>query len=239
VTFVIYGALGGALFLLPVELQIVAHYSALESGLALLPVTAIMLVSSVRSAKLAARIGPRLQMSVGPLVVGAGLVLLTRATRSGSYPAEVLPAVVVFGVGLAITVAPLTVTAMGAAPPEHAGVASAVNNVVARAAGLLAVAILPALAGIGGTTGLGARQLAGGFRVAVVIAGATCMAGGVLAAFTIRNPHPAPPAPPGPPGQSGPSGPSARALQPPFQCALDATPLQPGAPRRIGHDRRR
>ncbi len=143
VTFIVYGALGGALFLLPVELQLVVHYSPLASGLALLPVTVIMLVFSARSGQLAARIGPRLQMTAGPVVVGAGLLLLTRATHSGSYAVRVLPAVTVFGLGLAITVAPLTAAAMGAAPAEHAGVASAVNNVVARAAGLLAVAILP------------------------------------------------------------------------------------------------
>ena len=143
VTFIVYGALGGALFLLPVELQLVVHYSPLASGLALLPVTGIMLVFSARSGQLAAHIGPRLQMTVGPVVVGAGLLLLTRATHSGSYAVRVLPAVIVFGLGLAITVAPLTAAAMGAAPAEHAGVASAVNNVVARAAGLLAVASSP------------------------------------------------------------------------------------------------
>jgi fucose permease len=128
--------MGGALFLLPVELQLVVRYSPLESGLALLPVTGIMLLFSARSGQLAAHIGPRLQMTTGPLVVAAGLFLLTRATHSGSYPVEVLPAVIVFGAGLALTVAPLTSTAMGAAPAEHAGVASAVNNVVARAASL-------------------------------------------------------------------------------------------------------
>ena len=143
VTFIVYGGLGGALFLLPVELQLVSHYSPLEAGSALLPVTVIMLAFSARSGKLAARIGPRLQMSVGPLVVAAGLLLLTRATHPGSYVTQVLPAVVVFGAGLAITVAPLTSTALGAAPAEHAGVASAVNNVVARAGGLLAVARAP------------------------------------------------------------------------------------------------
>ncbi len=188
VTFIVYGALGGALFLLPVELQLVVGYSPLQSGLALLPVTAIMLVFSARSGRLAARIGPRLQMTAGPVVVGAGLLLLTRATHSGSYVVWVLPAVLVFGAGLAITVAPLTSTAMGAAPAEHAGVASAVNNVVARAAGLLAVAILPLVAGITGAAALEPHLLAAGFRQAMIIAGLTCAAGGILAAATIRNP---------------------------------------------------
>jgi EmrB/QacA subfamily drug resistance transporter len=188
VTFVVYGALGGALFLLPVELQIVEHYSALNSGLALLPVTLIMLLFSARSGELSARIGPRLQMSVGPLVVGAGVALLARAADHGSYWTQVFPAVLLFGFGLAITVAPLTSTAMGAAPAEHSGIASAVNNTVARAASLIAVAVLPLAAGLTGAAGLAPAELAHGFRTAMYIAGATCLAGGVLALLTIRNP---------------------------------------------------
>ena len=189
VTFVVYGALGGALFLLPVELQVVAHYSPLDSGLALLPVTVIMLLFSARSGQLSARIGPRLQMSVGPVLVGAGLALLARATTPGSYWMQVFPAVVLFGAGLAVTVAPLTSTAMGAAPAEHSGIASAVNNTVARAAGLFAVALLPLLAGLTGAAGLVPAELAAGFRTAVFIAGATCAAGGLVAVLTIRNPR--------------------------------------------------
>jgi EmrB/QacA subfamily drug resistance transporter len=188
VTFAVYGALGGALFLLPVELQIVKGYTPLESGIALLPLTLVMLTLSARSGALSARIGPRLQMTVGPLVVGAGLALLTRATEPGSYWTQVFPAVLVFALGLAMTVAPLTATAMGAAPPEHSGVASAVNNVVARAAGLLAVAVLPLLAGLTGAAALDGATLATGFRTAMLISGITCAAGGLLAALTIRNP---------------------------------------------------
>jgi MFS family permease len=188
VTFVVYGALGGALFLLPVELQIVKGYSPLESGVALLPLTLVMLALSARSGALSARIGPRLQMTVGPLIVGAGLALLTRATNPGSYWTQVFPAVMVFAIGLTTTVAPLTSTAMGAAPPEHSGVASAINNVVARAAGLLAVAVLPLLAGLTGAAALSSSELAHGFRTAMLISGAFCAAGGLLAALTIRNP---------------------------------------------------
>jgi EmrB/QacA subfamily drug resistance transporter len=188
VTLVVYGALGGALFLLPVELQLVAHYTPLDSGLALLPITLIMLVFSARSGQLSARIGPRLQMTVGPVLTGAGLGLLARATTPGSYWVQVFPAVLVFGFGLAVTVAPLTSTVMGAAPAEHAGIASAVNNTVARAAGLLAVALLPLLAGLTGAAALSSEELASGFRTAVFIAGATCASGGLLAALTIRNP---------------------------------------------------
>jgi EmrB/QacA subfamily drug resistance transporter len=188
VTFVVYGALGGALFLVPVELQLVVHYSALQSGLALLPITVIMLVLSPRSGRLATRIGPRLQMSVGPIVVGIGLVMLIEATHPGSYLTMVLPAMLVFGAGLTITVAPLTSTAMGSAPAEHAGVASAVNNAVARAAGLIAVTVLPLLAGLTGAAALQPHHFAAGFRVASIIAGCTCAAGGLLAAATIRDP---------------------------------------------------
>ena len=181
-TFVVYGALGGALFLVPVELQLVAHYSALGSGLALLPITALMLVLSPRSGRLAARIGPRLQMSVGPVVVGVGLIMLTSATRSGSYITLVFPAMVVFGIGLTITVAPLTSTAMASAPAENAGVASAVNNAVARAAGLILVAVLPLLAGLTGAAALQPHHFASGFRVAMVIGGGMC----TRAAFSPR-----------------------------------------------------
>ena len=147
ITFVVYGGIGGALFLLPIQLQQVSGYTALEAGISLLPVTAITLALSRRSGALAARIGPRLQMSVGPVLVGVGLALFTRITASGDYVTEVLPAVLVFGFGLAVTVAPLTSTVLDAVPAEHAGIASAVNNDVARAAALIAVALLPAAGG--------------------------------------------------------------------------------------------
>jgi EmrB/QacA subfamily drug resistance transporter len=188
VTLVVYGGLGGGMFLLPVELQQVARYTPLEAGAALLPVTAIMLALSARSGALASRIGPRLQMSVGPLIVAAGLALFARIDASGDYLSEVLPAAVVFGLGLAVTVAPLTSTVLAAAPIEEAGVASAVNNDIARAAGLLAVAILPAAAGITGASYLHPAQFSAGFRLAVFMAAAVCALGGVVAAFTIRNP---------------------------------------------------
>ncbi len=188
VTFVMYGALSGALFLLPTVLQLVAHYSAIDSGLALLPVTVIMLLFSARSGQLSARIGPRLQMSVGPVLAGVGLALLARASTPGSYWTQVFPAVMVFGAGLAVTVAPLTATAMGAAPSEHSGIASAINNTVSRVAGLFAVAILPLLAGLTGAAALVPAELAAGFRTAMYITAATCAAGGLLAVLTIRNP---------------------------------------------------
>ncbi len=212
VTFVVYGALGGALFLLPVELQIVEGYSPLASGLSLLPVTLIMLLFSARSGRLAARIGPRLQMTVGPILVGASMFLLTRATHGSRYITYVLPGVLVLGAGLAITVAPLTATAMASAPSEHSGIASAVNNVVARSASLIAVAVLPVAAGIAGAGALEASSLAPGFRTALMIAGATSVAGGLLAALLIRNPPPA-------------AGPRLAPLRD-WHCAVDGAPLQ-------------
>jgi MFS family permease len=126
-------------------------------------------------------------MTVGPLVVAGGMLLLARAGASGSYPTHVLPAAVVLGLGLAIVVAPLTSTVLAAAPSEEAGVASAVNNDVARTASLLAVAVLPAAAGLTGASYLHPEQFSAGFRNAVFISAGLCAFGGLLAALTIRN----------------------------------------------------
>jgi EmrB/QacA subfamily drug resistance transporter len=187
VTFLMYGALGGALFLMPVALQQVAGYTPLDAGLALLPVTALMFTLSAASGRIATRIGPRLQMSAGPLVAGVGLALLARLTDDHSYWTGVLPGVLLLGIGLVITVAPLTSTAMSSAPGEHAGLASAVNNEVARAAGLFAVAILPVVSGLTGDAYLHAAVFAHGYRIASVIGGAMCVIGGIVAVIAISN----------------------------------------------------
>jgi EmrB/QacA subfamily drug resistance transporter len=217
VTFVVYGALGGALFLLPIQLQQVSRYSALEAGMSLLPVTLIMLALSARSGALAARIGPRLQMSAGPILVGLGLALFGRVGADGSYVTDVLPAVVVFGLGLAATVAPLTATVLAAAPGDHAGVASAVNNDVARAAALIAVAVLPAAAGIAGHQYQHPAQFSAGFTTASLIAAALCVLGGLLAVATIRNP--------GRPLTTTPAQPAPQPDRQCLHCGLDAPPL--------------
>ena len=217
VTFVVYAALGGALFLLPVQLQVADHYSPVESGVALLPLTVVMLALSARSGRLATRIGPRLQMILGPVVVGMGLALLTRVTTDRSYLTGVLPAVLVFGLGLAVTVAPLTATALSSVADEHAGLASAVNNDVARVGALVAVAVLPALAGITGTSYLHPAELSSGFRTAVLISAGLCVAGGVLAALGIQNP-----ARGEPPSTHPPTVPTPTEY---FHCALDGAPL--------------
>jgi EmrB/QacA subfamily drug resistance transporter len=214
VTFVVYAALGGVLFLLPVVLQVVDRYSPLESGVSLLPMTLVMLVFSTRSGRLAARIGPRLQMGLGPVVVGGGLALLSRAPSGRHYVVDVLPAVLVIAAGLATTVAPLTATALNSVSESHSGLASAVNNDVARLGGLIAVAVLPALGGITGLSYLHPAALAHGFQRAVVIAGTWCAAGGILAAFGIRNP-------PRPTADMVPG--SANSFS---HCALDAPPLR-------------
>jgi EmrB/QacA subfamily drug resistance transporter len=192
VTFVVYGALGGSLFLLPIQLQRVVGYSPLASGVALVPITVLMLLLSARSGRLASRIGPRLPMTLGPLLVAAGFALLTRIGPGASYLVDILPASLVYGLGLVLTVAPLTATVLAAVPAEHAGIASAVNNDVARTAGLLAVAVLPVAAGISGADALDPDVFAAGFRTAMIIAAVLCAAGGVLSWFTIRNPEPEP-----------------------------------------------
>jgi EmrB/QacA subfamily drug resistance transporter len=202
VTFVVYGALGGSLFLMPIQLQRVLGYSPLASGVALIPITVILLLLSARAGHLAARIGPRLPMTLGPLGVAAGFALFTRIGPGASYLVDILPASIVYGLGLTLTVAPLTSTVLAAAPPEHAGIASAVNNDVARTAGLLAVAVLPVVAGISGAGALEPDRFAAGFRTAMTIAAVLCAAGGVLSWLAIRNPEPEPaeaaPAEPGP-----------------------------------------
>jgi EmrB/QacA subfamily drug resistance transporter len=190
VTFVVYGALGGSLFLLPIQLQQVVGYSPLASGVALVPITVLMLLLSARAGRLSARIGPRLPMTLGPLLVAAGFALLARIGPGASYLVDILPASLVYWFGLTLTVAPLTATVLAAAPAEHAGVASAVNNDVARTAGLLAVAVLPVAAGISGADALQPDRFAGGFRTAMIIAAVLCVAGGLLSWLTIRNPEP-------------------------------------------------
>jgi EmrB/QacA subfamily drug resistance transporter len=148
-TLLLYGALGAAFFFLVIFLQQVAGYSAVAAGLSLVPVTVVMLVLSRRLGALADRTGPRLFMGVGPIVAGAGLLLLMGMDAEASYPADVLPGVAVFGLGLAITVAPLTAAVLAAVEARHSGLASGINNAASRVAGLLAIAAVGAvLAGV-------------------------------------------------------------------------------------------
>jgi EmrB/QacA subfamily drug resistance transporter len=187
VTLVVYAALAGMLFLLPVQLQRVSGFSPVAAGSALLPVTAVMLLLSARMGRLAQRIGPRRPMTVGPLVAAAGMALFVRLGPSSGYLGGVLPAALVFALGLSATVAPLTATVLAAAPPRQVGVASALNNDVARTAGLLAVAVLPGLAGITQAAYADPRALSSGFHTAVLIGAGLCAAGGILSWLLISD----------------------------------------------------
>jgi EmrB/QacA subfamily drug resistance transporter len=144
-TLLIYGGLGAALFFLILFLQETAGYTALEAGVALLPLTVIMFLFSSRVGALADRLGPRLFMGGGPIVAGAGLLLTMMADANADYLTQILPGVLLFGVGLTLTVAPLTATVLGDADQRHAGIASGVNNAIARVAGLLAIAVVGAV----------------------------------------------------------------------------------------------
>jgi len=145
VTFASYAGLGAATFFVALFLQQVAGYSAFEAGIALLPITLLLVTLSRRFGALSARVGPRLLMTAGPLTGGIGLVLFARLDAGGDYLGQVLPATVVFGLGLAMTVAPLTATVLESADRRHAGIASGVNNAIARIAGLVAIAAVGAV----------------------------------------------------------------------------------------------
>lgn len=189
VTLVVYAALSGMGLMLVLELQVGAGWTALQAGAAFVPLTVILMLLSGRAGGLSTRIGPRLPMSLGPLVCAAGLALLALGVDTQTtYVTDVLPGVLVFGLGLALVVAPLTATVLGAVEDAHAGVASGVNNAVARAAGLLAVAVLPLAAGLSGDDFADPDALTAGYRIAVWICVGLLAAGGLLAAATIRNP---------------------------------------------------
>lgn len=184
VTLLVYAALGVLFVLLVLQLQVVAGFSPLAAGTALLPVTALMLLLSARAGAVASRIGPRIPMTVGLLVAAAGMLLMLRIDADASYVLDVLPAVAVFGLGLAATVAPLTATVLDSAADRHAGVASGVNNAIARAAGLLAVAVVPTVAGLSGDDYTDPVALGSGFRVAIGLSAALLVGGAVLS-FTL------------------------------------------------------
>lgn len=179
-TFFVYAALALNGFVLAVYLQQGASLTATLAGLASLPTTIVMIVLSPRAGALAGRWGPRLFMTVGPLIMAVGAVLLLTVAADFDYWWQVFPAMVVFGFGLALTVSPLTAAILGAADSEQAGIASAVNNAVARVAGLLPIAALGAITG-------GALDLAGFHRAAVVTA-ILLVIGGVVSLLGIRNP---------------------------------------------------
>ncbi len=185
VTLVVYAALSGVFFALSLQLQLVSGFSPVAAGAALLPITALMLLGSSRVGALAERFGPRPFMTVGPLVCAVSMLMLTRVGIDASYLLDVLPAVAVFGLGLTITVAPLTTAVLTSAPRRHAGMASGVNNAVARTAGLLAVAVLPLAAGIGEQAYRDPLALDRGFDRAVIGCAVLLGLGGLLSAAFI------------------------------------------------------
>jgi EmrB/QacA subfamily drug resistance transporter len=219
VTFVVYAALGGVFFLLVSFLQISMGYSPIAAGSATLPVTAIMLIFSARSGALAQRIGPRIPLTVGPLIIALGLVLMAQVAPGDTYIGSVLPAVLVFAIGLTLVVAPVTATVLAAAPASHAGIASGVNNAVARVGGLLAVAALPLIAGLTGHSFYVPSKMTDGFQIGMYACAALSALGGVLAWLTISSEvlHAEPD-----PGGAAPTG-----VLDEYNCSVAGTPLRP------------
>ncbi|MEO3824193.1 MFS transporter [Actinomadura sp. B10D3] len=215
VTFIMYGAMGVLFFLFVLNLQVVGGFSPIAAGTALLPVTVLMLLLSARAGALAQKIGPRRPMTAGLVVAAVGMLLVGRVGEDSSYVRDVLPAVVVFGLGLSAVVAPLTATVLATADARHAGVASGVNNAVARAAGLLAVAAIPPLTGLTGDALNDPGEFAHGFRLAMVTCAALLAAGAVLTFLTVND--------------DALRTPTGEAVEPECRrhCGVGAPPLQP------------
>ncbi|WP_034509780.1 MFS transporter [Blastococcus sp. URHD0036] len=186
-TFAVYGGLGGTWLFLVLQLQTVLGYDATAAGAAMLPSIAVITLLSSRAGALATRIGPRLPMTVGPLVVAAGTLWLATVDGGQPYVVDVLPGSLLQGLGMALTVAPLTATVLAAAPDELAGVASGVNNAVARAAQLLAVAALPVVVGLSGDDYADPVTFATSYRVAMLACAGLFAVGGLLAWATVRD----------------------------------------------------
>ncbi|MET1037651.1 MAG: MFS transporter [Aeromicrobium sp.] len=191
-TFAIYGALAASGFLLVQQLQYVSGFSPLVAGLASVPMTIIMLLFSARAGALGSRVGPRWPMTFGPLIAAVGLVLMLRIGEDASFWTDVLPASVVFGTGITLLVAPLTTAVLAAAPMEQTGIASGINNAVARTASLLAVAAIPPLAGITGRNFSDPDVFDPGFRTGTWICVGMLVVAAGCAAGLIRGHHVAP-----------------------------------------------
>lgn len=189
-TFLVYGALGVVLFLVVLQLQVTSGYTPLEAGVATLPLTICMLLFSSRAATVAAGIGPRVPMSVGPLLCALGVVMLAFVGSHASYVVHVFPGMLLFAVGLTMLVAPLTTAVLAAVPDQQAGIASGINNTVARAGSLLAVAAVPALVGLSGTDYQDPAALTDGFRLSLLLCAGLLAAGGVVS-WTGLGPTPA------------------------------------------------
>jgi EmrB/QacA subfamily drug resistance transporter len=183
-TFTVYAALGSGFFFVSLQLQTVLGYSALEAGAAGLPVTVLLATLSTRMGRLAQRIGPRLPMTVGPMVAAGGFLLLSRVNDGSDYWTGVFPGMVVFGVGLAITVAPLVGAVLMSVDERYTGTASGINNAVSRVAQLLAIALLPFAAGLAGVE-VGTEAFADGYERAALMTSALLAVGGATAWLTV------------------------------------------------------
>ncbi|MFG1899281.1 MFS transporter [Micromonospora carbonacea] len=188
-TVVVYAALGGFTFFLAVYLQNVVGWSAMLTGLATVPMTVLLLVGSSRAGALSARIGPRLPLTIGPVVAALGLLLLRGVGPGASYWTDVLPGVALFGLGLTLVVAPLTASVLAAVADRFAGVASGFNNAASRAGGLLAVAALPLLVGLSGTGYEQTAALTDAFRGAMLWCAGGLLAGAAMAGLLIHRPR--------------------------------------------------
>ncbi len=187
-TVLVYAALGSVTFFAVLQLQTVGGYSPLFAGVATLPLTLCMLLLAARGGRLGARIGPRVPLTVGPMVVALGVLLLLRIDADVSYLLDVLPGMTVVGLGLVLMVATLTATVLAAAPDHNAGIASGINNAVARAGALFAIAALPALVGLSGGDYADAGVFDAAYRRAMLACAGLLVAGGSLAWLLIRNP---------------------------------------------------
>jgi EmrB/QacA subfamily drug resistance transporter len=183
-TLLVYAGLSSLFFFLTIFLQQVAGWSPLESGLAGLPVTVLLFVLSRFTGRLSARFGPRLFMGFGPLLAAAGVLSLVRLGEEVDYVVDVLPAMLLFGLGLALTVAPLTATVLADARRGDSGIVSGVNNAVARVAGLLGIAVV----GVAVAGRSGAELDLAGFRIGMALTAVIVAAGGVAGLLGIQNP---------------------------------------------------
>lgn len=186
-TFAVYAALGGVFFLLVVHLQTVVGYSATAAGAATMPIMALLLVGSPYAGRLAQRRGPRLPLTIGPALLAAAMLMMGGIEPGDGYLLGVLPSLIVFGIGLTLTVTPVTATVLAAVDDRHAGLASGINNAVARTAQLLAVASLPVLAGMSGDAFTDSAAFADGFAKAMAITAGLSLVGAAVGWFFIRD----------------------------------------------------
>lgn len=191
-SFFLYGAVAGLVFLLPIQLQLTAGYTPLAAGLSLLPLTALTLALSARAGALTARIGPHLPLAAGSAACTVALLLAARIDAQTSYLADVLPVVALIGVGIPLITPAITTTVLSAVPDARAGIASAVNNGVARSAGLVVVAALPLLAGLPQDAARNPAALDTGFGAGMLICAGLFLLGGLVAWLGVPRPAAAP-----------------------------------------------